>query len=309
MAYDTSNERLVEKRDLVHIAILAAIALVIGVYLIATTVLIAKDGVFYIERAQQFASDPINIIKRHPPGYPFLILIAHELVMLFDKSSSVFTWIYSAQSITLLCRLLALIPLYFIGKLLVGGKNSFLAIFILVILPHSAKYCAEVLREWPYILLLATGLFFLLWGAKSGRWWVFGLAGLSSGLGYLIRPESAQLIVYGLLWITISMFRPKVWGVSRCRILTALALLFIGFAVPAAPYMKCTGQLINPKAKYLIMKTFSFNSLPNKTDVPRESVVISNLNYNTAEVVPHNVLEALGKIFNTAGENLMSFSA
>ncbi len=55
VAYDKSNERLIEKRDLIHIAILAAIALVIGVYLIATTVLIAKDGVSYIELAQQFS--------------------------------------------------------------------------------------------------------------------------------------------------------------------------------------------------------------------------------------------------------------
>jgi hypothetical protein len=304
---DKDEIRLVEKRDLVHIAVLLAIALGIGIYLIATTVLIAKDGVFYIERAQQLPKDPISVIKTHSPGYPFLIFIAHKLCKLFSNSSSVYTWIYAAQSITLLCRLLALIPLYLIGKLLVGSKNCFLAILILVILPHPAKYCAEVLREWPYILLLATGLFFLLWGTKYGKWRVFGLAGLSSGLGYLIRPESAQLIVYGLLWLAISMFRPKVWGVSRRRILTALALLFVGFAVPAAPYMKCTGQLINPKAKYLIMKVFSFNSLPNKIDVPKESAVASNFNYNTAEVVPHNILEAIGKIFNTAGENLMWF--
>ena len=296
--------RLIEKRDLVHIAILAAIALVIGVYLIATTVLIAKDGVGYIERAQQLPKDPISIIKRHPPGYPFLILVTHKLVTLFSNGSSVQGWIYSAQGITLLCRLLALIPLYLIGKLLVGSKNSFLAILILVILPHSAKYCAEVLREWPYILLLATGLFFLLWGAKSGRWWVFGLVGLSAGLGYLIRHESAQLVVYGFLWVAISMFRPKLWGMSRCRILTALALLLIGFAIPAVPYMKCTGRIVPPKVNR-IMKSFSFNALPDETDEPKINTV--SLNYNTAEIIPRNVLKALGAIFKTIGESLMWF--
>jgi len=40
------------KQDLVHLAILSAIALGIGVYLIATTVLISRDGVYYIEQAQ-----------------------------------------------------------------------------------------------------------------------------------------------------------------------------------------------------------------------------------------------------------------
>jgi hypothetical protein len=44
----------VERKDFIHIAILATVALVLGVYIIATTVLIAKDGVSYIERAQNF---------------------------------------------------------------------------------------------------------------------------------------------------------------------------------------------------------------------------------------------------------------
>ena len=306
VAYDKSNERLIEKRDLIHIAILAAIALVVGVYLIATTVLISKDGVFYIERAQQLASDPIKIIKAHPPGYPFLIMAAHKCAALFTNESSVFTWIYSAQSVTLLCRLLALIPLYFIGKLLVGSKNSFWAVLILVLLPHSAKYCAEVLREWPYILFLAAGFFFLLWGAKSRKWWVFGFVGLCSGLGYLIRPESVQLIVYGFVWLILCMLWAKRWNVSRWKIIVALALLFIGFAIPATPYMKCTGRYFPPKAGFFIKSFFSTNS-SNNIDTTKISLAASILNYNTAEIASQNVLEALYGIFQTIGEHLMWF--
>jgi len=304
MAYDKSNERLIGKRDLVHVAILAAIALVIGVYLIATTVLITKDGVFYIERAQHFTSDPVSIIKRHPPGYPFLILMAHRFAMLFNKSSSVFTWIYSAQAVTLFCRLLALIPLYYIGKLLVGSKNSFWAILILIFLPFPTRIVCDVVREWPYILFLATGFFFLLWGTKSGKWWALGFVGLSAGLGYLIRHESAQLVVYGLLWLALSVVRPKLWGVSRWKNLIGLALLLVGFAIPAVPYMKCTGRIIPPKVNH-IMKSFSFNALPDKTDEPKANTVSSN--YNTAEIVPQDVLKALGEVSKTIGENLMWF--
>ncbi len=304
MAYDKNKERLVGKRDIIHIAILSAIALVIGVYLIATTVLIAKDGVFYIERAQQFASDPLSVIKTHPPGYPFLILIAHKFVSMFSNNSSVFTWIYSAQGVTLLCRLLALIPLYFIGKLLVGGKNSFWALLILIFLPYPTRIVCDVVREWPYLLFLATGFFFLVWGAKYGKWWVLGLVGLNSGLGYLIRPESAQLVVYGFLWAALSVFRPKLWGMVREKALIGLALLLIGFAIPTAAYMKCTGKIIPPKVNH-IMKSFSFNALPDRTDVPKINTVSSN--YNTAEIVPSRVVKALGEIFRTIGESLMWF--
>jgi len=299
-----NEKRLIEKRDLVHIAILVAIALVIGVYLIITTVLISKDGVYYIERAQQLPSHPVSIIKTHPPGYPFIIFVAHKFVSLFTDSTSNQTWIYSAQAVTLLCRLIALIPLYFIGKLLVGGKKSFWALLILIFLPYPTKIVCDVVREWPYLLFLATGFFFLLWGAKSGRWWMFGLVGLSSGLGYLIRPESTQLVVYGFLWVSISMFRPKLWDVSRWKHLFALSLLFIGFAIPAVPYMKCTGRIIPPKVNH-IMKSFSFNALPDKTEEPKANTIISN--YNTAEIVSPDVLKALGEIFKTIGENLMWF--
>jgi len=301
---DKNDDRLIERRDIVHLAILVAIALVIGVYLIATTVLIAKDGVFYIERAQQLTSDPVRIIKAHPPGYPFLIMAAHKCASLFTDDPSVFTWIYSAQSVTLLCRLLALILLYFIGKLLAGSRQSFWAMLILIFLPYPTRIVCDVVREWPYLLFLATGFFFLLWSVKSGEWWAFGLAGLSCGLGYLIRPESAQLIIYGLLWGVVSLFRPKLWGVSRWKNFFALALLLIGFAIPAAPYMKCTGKII-PLRVTRIMKLLSHNTLLDKANTPKTDSVSSN--YNTAGIVAPDIMKALGEIFKTIGESLMWF--
>jgi len=299
-----NENRLIEKRDLVHVAVLLAIGLAIGVYLIATTVLIAKDGVFYIERAQQFASNPIKIIKAHPPGHPFLIFVAHKFISLFSNSSSVQGWIYSAQGVTLLCRLLALIPLYLIGKLLVGGKNSFWALLILIFLPYPARIVCDVVREWPYLLFLATGFFFLLWGAKYDKWWALGFVGLSAGLGYLIRPESAQLVVYGFLWAAISMFRSKLWDVSRWKALVGLTLLIIGFAIPAVPYMKCTGKIVPPKI-YHIMQSFSFDSLTDKTDIPTANA--ANSKYYTAKIAPDYILKAFDEIFKTTGENLMWF--
>jgi hypothetical protein len=299
-----SSNRLVKKQGLIHLAILLVVALGIGIYLIATTVLIAKDGVFYIERAQKFSSDPIRIIKSHPPGYPFLIFISHKFVGLLNNGSSAQIWVYSAQSITLLCRLLALIPLYFIGRILVGSRRSFWAVLILVILPHSAKFGCEVVREWPYILFLSVGFLGLLIGANQSKWWIWGLVGLSAGLGYLIRPESTQLLVYGFIWLTLCMFWQKVYGESRWKILIGLALLLVGFAIPAVPYMKSTGRIIPPRVQY-IMESSSSNTWPNETDIPKINPIRSN--YNVAGILSLNVLKALGEIFKTIGENLIWF--
>ncbi|UCE36775.1 MAG: glycosyltransferase family 39 protein, partial [Thermoplasmata archaeon] len=191
--FESKSKR--RKDDAVNLLILLFIASLLGIYAITTTVLIAQDGIYYIQQAQKFSSNPTDVVKLHPPGYPFLIFIAHKFVSLFSSSPSALTWIYSAQSITLLCRLFAIIPLYFIGKLLVGSRNSFWALLILILLPYPSEFGSDVLRDWPHILFLAMGFSFLLFGAMEGKWWMFGIVGFASGLGHMIRPECAQLVI------------------------------------------------------------------------------------------------------------------
>ncbi len=249
VARDTN--RLVGNGDLARIAILLALALVIGTYLIATTVLIARDGVFYIEQARKFSSDRLGVIKAHQPGYPFLIFAAHKFAVLFTGPSSVYSWIYSAQGATLLCRLLAIVPLYFVGKLFVGAGKSFWAVLILIMLPYPAKFGSDVVRDWPHILFLAWGFVFLIWGAKQGKWWLFGLAGLAAGLGHMVRLECAQVVVYGILWLSIRLLLPK-HNMSRPKLIQALLVLLIGFAVFAEPYVKLSGKSLSLKVKELI---------------------------------------------------------
>ncbi|UCF17833.1 MAG: glycosyltransferase family 39 protein, partial [Phycisphaerales bacterium] len=207
--------KMERKRDAINLFILIIVACVLGIYLIASTVLISKDGVFYIEQARLFSSDPADVMRGNAPGYPFLILAAHSFVGLFGDNSSLFGWIYTAQGVTLLFRLLALVPLYLIGKQLVGSRKSFYALLLLILLPHPAKMACELTREWPYMLFLATGFLFLLWGARRGRWWAFGLAGLATGLGYWIRPACIQLVIYGSMWLTLSMVWPRVGKMCR----------------------------------------------------------------------------------------------
>ena len=251
MIVDKTTNRFAEKGDFINIAILLAIALGVGIYLIATTVLIARDGVFYIELAQKFGSDPIGVIKGppfgYPFGYPFLVFIAHKAAAFFSNSSSVYSWIYSGQAVSLLCRLLSLIALYFIGKVLVGSRNSFWAVLILIMLPYPARFGSDVLREWPHILFLSVGFLFLIWAAKQGKWWMFGPAGLASGMGYLFRIECAQLILYGLFLLASNLFRSsRKWPIKN--LVLAGLLLLAGFAIPAGPYIKVAGlprQVLN----------------------------------------------------------------
>ena len=291
----------IRRQDLIRLAILLVIALGIGVYLVSTTVVISKDGVFYIQQAMRISSEPQKVIKGLPFGYPFLIFAAHKLAASLSGGSSLFTWIYSAQSITLLCRLLSLIPLYFIGKLLVGSKRSFWAILILIILPYPAEFVSDILREWPHILFLASGFLLLMLGAKQGKWWLFGVTGFVAGLGHMIRPECAQLLIYGALWIFIRLFSPKP-SMSRPKLLCALSVLLIGFAIPAAPYMTARGQYLPAKLKVLIS-----SALQEYSEEIREPGTNSGNKIYTASGVPGKIANAFGELGGAMSEDLMYF--
>jgi hypothetical protein len=294
--------RAVKKQDPANILILLAIALGVGIYLIATTVLIAKDGVLYIKLAQNFSQNPIDIIKRAPPfGYPFLIFLSHKVLTFFSQGDSVYSWIYSAQSVSLLCRVLSLIPLYFIGKLLVGPRRSFWGLLILIMLPYPAVSGSDVIREWPHILFLATGMAFLIYGARKGKWWMFAIAGLAAGLGHTIRAECAQVVTYGILWLLISLFLPRP-NMSRLKAICLTLILLIGFAVPIASYMKTRGRILPPKLK----KVISYNSR-RQSSGPEQSAFNGTLAAYTASGMPTDILQALGKLAQQASENLMHF--
>jgi hypothetical protein len=304
-----SRDPLTKKQDLIHIAILLLIALIIGVYLIATTVVITKDGAWYIEQAKRLSSHPQNVIKRQSFGFPLLILITYKFATLFCKSPSLFTWIYTAQSVTLLCQLLSLIPLYFIGKLMIGGKRSFQAILILIILPYPSQFVSEILREWPHILFLASGLLFLFLAIKHSKYWMFGASGFLAGLGHTIRPECGQIIIYGILWIFIRLVSPKP-GMNRPGLLCALFVLLFGFAIPAAPYMTARGKFLPVKLKSLISSVNFEDSKSRKgwhaSEIQRPEINDTNKLYS-ASGMPGKIVKAITELLDTMSENLMYY--
>ncbi len=232
------------KVDLLHLAVLTGIATAIGTYLIVTCVIIPRDGVFYIDQAKQFAHNPLAVARRYPVGYPAMLFWAHKAMGLSDSAMA---WIYSSQGVTLLTRVLALIPLYLTGKRLVGARRSFLALLILIILPNLASYGSEVLREWPFILFLSLSFWLLITALQAKRWWLFGLVGLSAGLGYLIRPMCGQILLYGLIGLAIA-YRSKGLG-GPLRFVGVGLLMMTGFAIPVVPCLAWTGTVMPPQVK------------------------------------------------------------
>ena len=295
------GKRHIQKQDFINITVLLAIAVGIGAYLIATTVIISKDGVFYIERAQQFSRDPIGVIKGHPFGYPFLIFAAHKLVCFFSNSSSIYTWIYAAQGVNLLCRIASFIPLYFIGKMLVGRGNSFWALLILAFLPYPTEFGSDAMRDWPAVFFLACGFWAILQAAKNRNLWAFGMGGICAGFGYMVRPVCVQVVAYGLVWLVYCLFR-QAKTFSRRRILLATAVLVGGFLIPVTPYTAARGKIL-PDTLSKVIRSLASNKETHQPATIGMQIHPMTDKYNAG--IQIRAVEAAGNLIEKAGANLM----
>jgi hypothetical protein len=192
-----------------------------------------------------------NLSKIQDPGLSFMVFCWHRLLSCFGQGEGNLDWAMAGQTLGLLCRILSLVPLYYLGKLLVGGRHAFWAVLILIFLPWPAEWGHDVLREWPHLLFLSGGLLMVLLAFIYRRIVFFLPAGLLAGVGHTIRPECAQVIIYalfGLLAVLIcpyeSMPRKKaVWGVL---------LLVLGFGTIFAPYIQMRGDILPVKLQQLL---------------------------------------------------------
>lgn len=298
----TTSERPDKSRDVIPLSILLTVALCVGLYLIVTTALIAKDGVTFIEYAQRLDTAPVKTMVEEfqHPGYPWLILIAHKAVFSLRENPSLLSWIYCGQAVALIFRLLALTALFFIGKRLFGERVSFWGVLILILLPDPAEYGSDALSDWPHLFFLLAGVLFLFEGAAGKRWWLFGFAGLAGGMGYLIRPECAQLIVLGMLWLGVQFLWRKS-EMSRGKIVYASILMLLGFLAVAGPYMKLKGAVF-PKKN---VGQFSRNALQREIHAENRHMARSVM--FISHIPSSKVAKAFGKLVTNVGETLMWF--
>jgi hypothetical protein len=104
-----------------------------------------------------------------------------------------------------------------------------------------------------------------------------------------------------MLWIFIRLFLPKP-GMSRARLLCALAALVIGFAIPAAPYMTARGKFLPDKLKTLISPAG-----PEESKEIRKPEIDGNNETYTTSGTAVRTAKAIFELAGGIGENLMYF--
>lgn len=302
MHTDRPLEQSAARQDAVHIGILSAIALAIGIYLIVTAVVISKDGANFVEFARNLRISPTETVLQEPqhPGYPYMILAAQRIAQVFCDGSTLPAWVYSAQGVALIFKLLAIVMIYFLGKLLVGPKSGFVAALLLIVLPIPARYGSDALSDWPGMFFVIAALLLLMRGAIEGKWWLFGLAGVFAGAGYLVRPECSQIIAYGFLWLTLQLLLPK-RSMARSKAVFAMAALFIGFCALAAPYMILKGAIFPKKG----LGEFASN-MPVAEQCSAQPQEACDM-LHAADVVPAEIVGGVLEMFGNIGETVMWF--
>jgi hypothetical protein len=302
MRIEKDFEQSAKSRDLLNVSILLIVVLCVGIYLILTTVIIAKDGITFINYAKRLETAPVQTMMNEfqHPGYPLLILAANKTAQLFYKNTSILSWIYCAQSVTLISRLLAIIVLYFIGKRLFSAGLSFWGTLIIILLPHPAEYGSDALSDWPHLFFLTMGLFLLFNGALKKRWWIFGFAGLAAGAGYLIRPECVQLVVLGILWLVLQLLWSK-RTLNINKVFLAISGLMVGFMAIAGPYMYSKGAVFPKK------NVGQFSPTMQTQGIAEEEKQAEPTSPHILQYTPLNIAKAIIKLVENIGETLMWF--
>lgn len=289
--------------DLRNLFILVLISAAVGIYVLLNTVLISRDGIFYIKNAKLFLDGFESGIKFYYPGYPFLLFLVYKLAGLFAGDFSNQDWVYLSQSLSLTFKVVSIFPLYYIGKLFLDGRRAFWAVLIIMILPESVELGSGGLRAWPHLLFLSTGILFVLLGFKRRNLFMFGAAGLMAAAGYTIRPECVQVVLYGILLLGFRFFvsREKaerkvcVWG---------SVLLLAGFAVLAIPYAGVRGYLLPDKVLDMLEGFRVSYGLEGEVLCKADRVAVFR-----AESVPAGVLASFIELFQGLLKNFRYYFA
>ncbi|HOQ05471.1 MAG TPA: glycosyltransferase family 39 protein [Anaerohalosphaeraceae bacterium] len=215
-------------------AFLLGLAALLGAYHISRTVVISEDGVLYIKMAQTLPDGYAEICRKFPPGFPVLLYLVHRLAFFFADSHTNLSWIHSSQTAVLLTQLGALFFLWKIGCRLFRPVWAFGGLLILLVLPISKHGC-DVLRDWPHLLLLSAAFYALLRNLEKQTLFGWMVSAFLGGVGYLFRPECAQILLYLAVILGILFWKQRT-AANAGRLLTAAVLIAAAWLLPVLPY-------------------------------------------------------------------------
>lgn len=228
------------------LAIVLVLAVAARVYLIATTVVVARDGVTFIQYAKGLAADPIAEIRAQDqhPGYPAILLATHRLIGQWLGADPVDQWPLAGQIAAAVFSLGAVLAAYAIGAWVWSVRVGLITALFMGMLPRLCQVSSDALSDAPHLTFYLWGLAFLIRALKT-EWFGWLLAASAcSACAFLIRPEGGSVLVVGVAVVLVQR-RATAWS-WRGRVMAVVAMGVVFFAV-AGPYMAASGRVVKKK--------------------------------------------------------------
>ncbi len=223
---------------IVALGLTAALQLVI----VAHSPLIAWDGITFIEIAQSLAQDPawtVRVNDQHP-GFPAMLCCARYLLEGCMSVPRADSWILPARVVTSLFGLVSVVLVWLLAYRIAGLRIANWSAVLFAALPVPRQNAADVLSDTPHLAFYLAAVWLLCEGLMRRSYLAFGIAGVCSGLAFLVRPEGLSVAIVGVAFVLAS--RSLLDGLSWNRPLAGLALT-LGAAVLVTPYLLGAGKL------------------------------------------------------------------
>lgn len=242
--------------DCWRIGFILLMSLVARTWTVTHTEVLSRDSIGFIRYALQIEDppespgEPVHKMTRaevlktsfHPPGYALSIMAVSWPVRAIWGETSCDSMARGAQIASLLASLLLVFPMYYLGKLAFDRQTAFLGTLFFQVLPVSTQVASDGLSDNLFLFLCISTICLAGFGfqRQSSAW--FALAGIFSGLTYLVRPEGLISIATIVPVLCLSKIRHEI---SWCALLVRGSLLLAGLLVVMGPYVNTIGRLTN----------------------------------------------------------------
>jgi hypothetical protein len=220
----------VKKEDRKNLIILLSFGLVLRLYAFSQIYMISNDGAFqYIPVAKLFYHGEYlqALLQPQLPLYPFMISLLSHLTGDFELAG---------QLISIIFSLVAVFPLYLIGKSLFGPKAGFWTTILYLINPLMLHCSVDVLKEGVLIFLFFSSVYcslrFLQEG--SGRWLIWTVVFAAGGA--LVSMIALVVLVVMGVWLGYGVVRGRLRErkFAYCYLWAAIAVagIILIFIIP-----------------------------------------------------------------------------
>jgi hypothetical protein len=255
--------------DARRIALILLLTISIHAYMVVNTTVVSRDCTIFSRYALHLETAPLDpldptqtktlaapweVIKKaeHPPAYPASILAMSKLVHGFMRGPSPHSMAISAQLVSALAAILLVFPMFGLVRRLFDSKVACAATAIYQVLPVFVEVTIDGISDGLFLLTAVTSLWFATRALEmqfSYGAYFHGLgAGLSCGLGYLIRPDAMIVgVTIGLTYAGAVLIRLSTKGArssSRLPFWAGIGLS-LGVAIIFLPYVQLIGRFTN----------------------------------------------------------------